>query len=459
MRVAQVQIQLSSDLVAGLNRQLKHNQQLQNQVTLLTLNGSILPDATVFLPTAIAAAATAKVSASQPCSGHSCALQHKSSVQLSPQPPSQQGTTQQGLHNEEMHAQSQHDEALGLQDPCQPNTNWQIGNLKAKCAQTAHQLLPALCVEIKPKWGLLPTSPAIAAKHVIKKQVSRFQLQQHLKLAQGKISSISAYDPLDLFSGETVRMHRTLVALIANPQNNLKLFVDGKPVDTLDHTAQLDSTESLVEKAFGLDSDFAEPGNAVTLLADVLKHILLREGVLQKLLSIQALDAHDIEGIYPLYCHMLQQLRLQTDGPNVVHRQTPFEGVGSECELSALQPQKAHVMSLVRKTWSEQISMIRDYLLATTAKDCSLMITMQALPAAASPDHMESQCHCSHFSEFQKGFDLVSVPKIAVQLKYKVAVVDLDVKPHSKILSHYCLDQEIIKHQAMERLIMSDAAC
>ncbi|KAL0030762.1 hypothetical protein WJX77_005374 [Trebouxia sp. C0004] len=344
-----VQIQLSSDLVAGLNRQLKHNQQLQNQVTLLTLNGSILPDATVFLPTAIAAAATAKV--------------------------------------------------------------------------------------------------------------SRFQLQQHLKLAQGKISSISAYDPLDLFSGETVRMHRTLVALIANPQNNLKLFVDGKPVDTLDHTAQLDSTESLVEKAFGLDSDFAEPGNAVTLLADVLKHILLREGVLQKLLSIQALDAHDIEGIYPLYCHMLQQLRLQTDGPNVVHRQTPFEGVGSECELSALQPQKAHVMSLVRKTWSEQISMIRDYLLATTAKDCSLMITMQALPAAASPDHMESQCHCSHFSEFQKGFDLVSVPKIAVQLKYKVAVVDLDVKPHSKILSHYCLDQEIIKHQAMERLIMSDAAC
>jgi hypothetical protein len=184
MHVAQVQIQLSSDLVAGLNRQLKDNRQLHNQVTLLTLNGSILPDATVFLPTAFADAATAKVSASQPCSAHSCALQHESSVQMSSQPPSQQSTTQQDLNNEDMHAQSKHNEALDLQGPCQPHANWQAGNLQTKCAQAAHQLLPALCVEIKPKWGLLPMSPAIAAKHAIKKQVSRFQLQQHLKLAQ-----------------------------------------------------------------------------------------------------------------------------------------------------------------------------------------------------------------------------------------------------------------------------------
>ncbi len=171
-------------------------------------------------------------------------------------------------------------------------------------------------------------------------------------------------------------------------------------------------------------------------------------GVLQKLLSIQALDAHDIEGIYPLYRHVLQQLRFQTDSPNVVHSLSPFEGISSESELSALQPQEAHVRSLLRKTWSEQISMIRDYLLATTAKDCSLMITMQALPAAL-PDHMDSQCHCSQFGEFQEGFDVVAVPKIAVQIKYTVAVVDLDVKPHAKILSHHCLDQKIMKQQAI----------
>ncbi len=182
MHVAQVQIQLSSDFVAELNRQLKDNQQLHNPVTLLTLNGSILPDATVFLQTAIADAATAKVSASQPLSTHSCALQHESSLQISSQPPSQQSTTQQGINNKDKHAQSQHDEALDLEG--QPHTNWQASNVQMQKSQAAYQLLPALCVEIKPKWGLLPSSPATAAKHAIKKQVSRFQLQQHLKLAQ-----------------------------------------------------------------------------------------------------------------------------------------------------------------------------------------------------------------------------------------------------------------------------------
>lgn len=182
MHVAQVQIQLSSDWVAGLNRQLKDNQQLHNPVTLLTLNGSILPDATVFLPTASADNATAKVPASQPCCTHSCALQHESSLQISSQPPSQQSTVEQGINNKDKHAQSQHDETLDLGG--QSHTSRQAGNVQTYKAQAAYQLLPALCVEIKPKWGLLPTSPAIAAKHAIKKQVSRFQLQQHLKLAQ-----------------------------------------------------------------------------------------------------------------------------------------------------------------------------------------------------------------------------------------------------------------------------------
>ena len=181
---AQVQIQLSSDWVAGLNRQLKDNQQLHNQEPLLTLNGSILPDATVLLPTTFADDATAKVSASQPLSTHSCALRRESSLQMSSQPLSQQSTTRQGLNNEGMHAQSQRKEILDLQDPCQPHTNRQAGNVNAKCAQAAHHLLPALSIEIKPKWGLLPISPAIAAQHAVKKQVSRFQLQQHLKLAQ-----------------------------------------------------------------------------------------------------------------------------------------------------------------------------------------------------------------------------------------------------------------------------------
>ena len=207
MHVAQVQIQLSSDFVAGLNRQLKDKQQLHNQVRLLTLNGSILPDATVFLPNAFADAATAKVSAPQPLSTHSCALQCESSLQMSSQPPSQQSTTQQGIENQDKHAQSQHDEALDLKG--QPHTNRQASNVQTECVQAAQQLLPALCVEIKPKWGLLPTSPAIAAQHAIKKQVSRFQLQQHLKLAQVSLDPSMSRHSLPLFLSVITCMQRS----------------------------------------------------------------------------------------------------------------------------------------------------------------------------------------------------------------------------------------------------------
>lgn len=74
-------------------------------------------------------------------------------------------------------------------------------------------------------------------------------------------------------------MHKALVALIANPQNNLKFFVNGKPVDTMGLAAQPESIKTLVEKSFGLDSDSIQPGHAIALLADVLKDILLREGM------------------------------------------------------------------------------------------------------------------------------------------------------------------------------------
>lgn len=43
---------------------------------------------------------------------------------------------------------------------------------------------PALCVELKPKWGCLPTSAAIHPDNALKGRVSKFQLQQALKLAQ-----------------------------------------------------------------------------------------------------------------------------------------------------------------------------------------------------------------------------------------------------------------------------------
>lgn len=59
---------------------------------------------------------------------------------------------------------------------------------------------------------------------------SRYQLHQLLKVEEGQVAARSSYDPLDLFCGEPPRQLAALRALLAAPQNNLKLFWGGQPV-------------------------------------------------------------------------------------------------------------------------------------------------------------------------------------------------------------------------------------
>lgn len=53
---------------------------------------------------------------------------------------------------------------------------------------------------------------------------------QYLKLKNSRIESVSSYCPIDLFSGKADRMNRAIKGLIDNPQNNLKMFQDGKMI-------------------------------------------------------------------------------------------------------------------------------------------------------------------------------------------------------------------------------------
>ena len=59
-----------------------------------------------------------------------------------------------------------------------------------------------MCVELKPKWGVLPDSPWVT--HAVKRTHNRFVMQQHHKAAaaaaKGAAWRHSAFDPMDLFS-------------------------------------------------------------------------------------------------------------------------------------------------------------------------------------------------------------------------------------------------------------------
>lgn len=58
---------------------------------------------------------------------------------------------------------------------------------------------PMLGVELKPKWGFLPSSPFLPEQDV-KRRVCRFCMQQSLKLKKGQVHHKSQYCPLDLYS-------------------------------------------------------------------------------------------------------------------------------------------------------------------------------------------------------------------------------------------------------------------
>lgn len=174
-----------------------------------------------------------------------------------------------------------------------------------------------------------------------------------------------------------------------------------------------------------------------------LPSFILCAGVLQKLLSLQALDEHDIEGIYPLYQHVLQQLKASSADCTTASAEMHSSPASEKQTLDALQPCEAYVHQLLGLGWSEQMKILQNYLLATTAKDCSLMIALQAIPQANLQLRKDSNAQLQHEMSSQ---ELVSSPALTHPLQCKLTIVDLDRKPHAKIDVHHCLDQQIMCH-------------
>ena len=151
-------------------------------------------------------------------------------------------------------------------------------------------------IEIKPKSGILPTSDCLSTENVIKSNTSRFQMMQSLKLLQGKISSASRYDPLDLFSAQPERMVRSIQELIAEPQNNFRLSINQN--ECISQTNRFDSSSmNQISYAFGTVQTISD-------FAKILVAILINCGVLGEVKKLQQLDRYDIENIYLLFRHL-----------------------------------------------------------------------------------------------------------------------------------------------------------
>ena len=126
---------------------------------------------------------------------------------------------------------------------------------------------------------------------------------------------------------------------------------------------------------------------------------MTRTGILRSVLAVQQLDVHDIEGIYPLYQALLRRKQSVSDCESVAVRGQRSLAADSMQSLSTdAAPEDVCLGDAVtssakaaadaegfdaRRSLSVlpeagRLAALRDYLTAATAKDCSVMIALQA---------------------------------------------------------------------------------
>ncbi|XP_042046753.1 inositol-pentakisphosphate 2-kinase-like isoform X2 [Salvia splendens] len=268
-------------------------------------------------------------------------------------------------------------------------------------------------VEIKPKSGFLPTSEFIAEGNAVKKKICRFTMHQALKLHQGKISQISKYDPLDLFSGTKDRIQRAIKALFLTPQNNFRVFLNGSIIfggmgGTSDNTSPA-TAQSFHDRLKHVNS--SKDGMHIKGLVDLLSETIYKSGLLNRLLEVQKLDAIDIEGAIHAYYDIISQ-------PCVVCRQ-----IGGKKLSAKYSP--IHSMQM-----GDKVKIVRDYLISATAKDLSVMISFKS-----KVNMDEESPHRAIFLESSKQ-----------TFYYKASFIDLDMKPLKRMEYYYKLDQQIVNN-------------
>lgn len=178
-----------------------------------------------------------------------------------------------------------------------------------------------------------------------------------------QISEISEYDPLDLFSGSIDRVNKAMKDLFLTPQNNFRVFLNGSLIFG-GLGGGTDGTSCLTGEAF---EDvlkcviLADDGMRTTIFLQLVARAVFSSGLLKRLLEIQKLDKLDIEGAIHAYYNVVSQ-------PCTVCRK-----LGEDKEKLSEKYTSLHSDPL-----SKSLKIVKDYLVAATAKDLSMMISFRS---------------------------------------------------------------------------------
>jgi hypothetical protein len=176
-----------------------------------------------------------------------------------------------------------------------------------------------LTVELKVKCGLKASSPFIPFHRRVKLTMSRFQHPSSGGPTWGKYIGHSNYMPEDLCSGDLPRVRRSLQSLLFNPQNNLRVSVDGKHRygwDKVDLSSLYDALHSVESRTASSQGTGAEGEAQAQEMLDAVAQILTKECVLQRLQALQDLDVLDVEGAALVYARAVDLCGGRRDATN-----------------------------------------------------------------------------------------------------------------------------------------------
>uniref|UniRef100_M1BB27 Inositol-pentakisphosphate 2-kinase n=1 Tax=Solanum tuberosum TaxID=4113 RepID=M1BB27_SOLTU len=174
----------------------------------------------------------------------------------------------------------------------------------------------------------------------------------------------------------------------------------------------LDTTSSEVGEAFeNLLKNViqAQEGMRTHYFLELISKTVCSSGLLDRLLEVQKLDTTDIEGAIHAYYNIISQ-------PCMVCGQL-------DKDQSTKRYNSLHSISM-----EESLKIVRDYLIAATAKDLSMIISFRPREAG----NVESP------------YNIVSLESTNQSFDYKASFIDLDLKPLKRMEYYYKLDQQIV---------------
>jgi hypothetical protein len=320
---------------------------------------------------------------------------------------------------------------------------------------------PSVCVELKPKCGL-PVPGCAACRYCMHQVVKGLELATaaagsgrgtgaaaagstgsvatqtgtsaspaaaaaaDAALIAAAAAHVSGFCPLDLYSHEEARVARALWALADSPQNNFRLFVDGRlayaaellrpqegAAGSGDALGELEATlqsrlphlaalrrRQLEATSGGGNGGVSTAYPAVAALLALLCRILLHDRVLERLRAAQRVagpssgvaaadgDGHAAADALQVYVRHAPAAAAAPDSSG--------GQVASDADVRALAALAPAVeASLAASACDEgsggadaagawDAAYLRDYLAAATAKDCSVMLAFSLLPGEAA---------------------------------------------------------------------------